>query len=111
MTTALTAGQNPPAPEKPFDSKRCTPRVMKQGDLPKNMSPFVQKGEKSTGYSPLISFEILESGKVANARVKRSSGFARVDKYALESIRRTTYNACPGCGAIETTADVLIHWN
>ena len=111
MTTALAASQNPSAPEKRFDSKRCTPRVVKQGDLPKSMGLFVQKGEKSTGYTPLISFQILESGKVANARVKRSSGFAKVDEYALESIRRATYNARPGCGVIETTADISIHWD
>lgn len=84
---------------------------MKQGDLPKNMGLFVQKSEKATGYTPLISFQILESGKVANARVKRSSGFAKVDRYALESIRNTTYRARPVCGVIETTADVLIHWD
>lgn len=111
MTTALAASQNPSVPEKRFDSKRCTPRVVKQGDLPKSMGLFVQKGEKSTGYTPLISFQILESGKVANARVKRSSGFAKVDEYALESIRRTTYIARPGCVVIETTADISIHWD
>jgi len=34
-----------------------------------------------------------------------------VDKYALESVRTTTYNARPGCGVIETTADISIHWD
>ncbi len=110
VTTPLGARQNPQAPPKPFDTKRCTPKVVKQGDLPKDMSPFVQKGEKSTGYTPLISFEILESGKVAHARVKRSSGFAKLDKYALQSIQETRYNARPGCGVIETTVNILIHW-
>ena len=46
MTTALTESQSPPAPEKPFDFKRCTPRVVKQGGLLKNMGLFVQKGDQ-----------------------------------------------------------------
>ena len=111
LYTVLGASQNPQPPGKSFDAKRCTPRVVKHGTLPRNVGPFVQKGEKATGYTPLISFQILESGKVANARVKRSSGFANVDKYALQSINGTRYNARPGCGVIETTADVLIHWD
>lgn len=111
VNSVLGWTQNPKPSEKPYDTKRCTPRIIRQGDLPKNMGVFVQKGEKATGYTPLISFQILESGKVANARVKRSSGFAKVDKYALESIQGTRYNARPGCGVIERTADILIHWD
>jgi len=111
ITTAQTFSESARAPAAPVDSGTCTPLVVKQGDTPKSMGVFVQKGEKPTGYTPLISFQILESGKVANARVKRSSGFSRVDRYALESVRKTTYRARPGCGVIETTADVLIHWN
>ena len=111
LIPALGASQNPQFPDKTFETKRCTPKIVKQGDLPKDMSPLVQRGDKSTGYTPLVSFQILESGKVANVHLKRSSGFAKVDKCALQGIQRTRYNARPGCGVIETTADILIHWN
>ena len=96
------------APE--YEIKRCTPKVEKQRPLPKNVPIAAQKGEKATGYSPVISFQILESGEVDNARIKRSSGFAEVDRYALEWIRGTKYNARSGCGVIETNAAISIHW-
>ena len=68
------------------------------------------KGEKATGYPPVIAFEIRESGEVVNSRVKRSSGMADIDNYALNSIRGKKYNSRPGCGAVESEAAVLIHW-
>jgi TonB family protein len=92
-----------------YDSKRCTPKIEKQPPLPKNLAVRTRKDEKGTGYPPLISFQILESGRVAHARVKRTSGFAEIDRYALEWIRATKYNTRSGCGVIATEADVLIH--
>jgi len=68
----------------------------------------VHKGDKSTGYSPLIAFEILESGEVANAHVRRSSGFADIDTYALNWVRTIRYSSRPGCGTIETEAAVSV---
>jgi TonB family protein len=97
-------------PTKVYDVKRCTPNVERHQPLPKDLTLVAQKGEKATGYSPLVSFQILESGNVANARLKRSSGFAKIDNYAQEWIRETKYNARPACGVVDRTADVLIHW-
>ena len=94
----------------PYDVKRCTPKVVKQDPIPKNVPVGPSKGEKSTGYTPIISSEVLESGAVANAKVKRSSGYRKIDDYALEWIRRTKYNERPGCGVIERDTDVMIHW-
>jgi TonB family protein len=53
---------------------------------------------------------VLESGEVANARVKRSSSFAHVDRYALEWIKGMKYNARAGCGVIEIETSVSIQW-
>jgi len=78
--------------------------------LPSPKSVRVHQGEKSTAYAPLIAFEILESGEVANARVKRSSGLADLDTYAFNCVRGTKYNSRPGCGVIETETTVLIHF-
>jgi len=95
---------------EPPNVKRCMPKAVKHGSLPKHLTVGPQKGEKATGYSPLISFQVLESGNVADAHVKRSSGFADIDTYALEWIQGTKYNARSGCGVIETEASVSIHW-
>jgi TonB family protein len=92
-----------------YDVKKCQPKMIKHGPVPKGADVVVRKDEKVRGH-PVISFRILESGEVTNALVKRSSGLANVDKYALEWIRGTKFNARPGCGVIESEASVLIHW-
>jgi TonB family protein len=94
----------------PTTVQRCTPKVIKDGVWPKDSAKWVREGEKSSGYSPLVSFDILESGDVANVRLKRSSGFANVDRYAMDSVRTTKYNNRQGCGVVEMQADVNIHW-
>jgi TonB family protein len=109
MVVAVTA-QDGQQPAKKYDLKGCTPKIEKRRPLPKNLKLGAQKGEKATGYSPLISFQILESGTVTGAEVKRSSGLAEIDKYAMEWIRGTKFNARSGCGIIDTEAVVLIDW-
>ena|ERR1700730_14461235 len=104
------AAQERPEPDGTYDLQRCTPKVVSHARKHKIPRSFVRKGEKSTGYSPIVTFEILESGDVADAVVKRSSGIANVDKYALTWVRETKYNKRPGCGVIETQTDVTIEW-
>jgi len=53
-------------------------------------------------------FEILESGEVSNIRLKRSSGIADIDAYALNSVRRMKYNSRPGCGIVDSEAGVTV---
>jgi TonB family protein len=65
-------------------------------------------GEKASGYPPIVSFEILESGEVKNAWVKRSSGMADVDALALDWVRLALYRKRPGCGVITSQASVII---
>jgi TonB family protein len=107
LAVAVTAQDNQPA--KKYDVKRCTPKIAKRSPLSK-LNIGAQEGEKATGYSPLISFQVLESGEVANARVKRSSGFAHVDRYALDWIKGMKYNARSGCGVTEIETSVSIQW-
>jgi TonB family protein len=106
----LGAAQDKPKPEGKYDIQRCTRKVLSHARERKTPQNFVRKGEKSTGYSPIVAFDILESGDVANAFLKRSSGFTNVDNYALTWVRETKYNKRPGCGVIETQADVTIDW-
>jgi len=106
--SGLGASQDKPKHGDEYDVQRCTPKVLSHAPERKTSQRFVRKGEKSTGYSPIVAFEILESGDVGNAFVKRSSGFANVDKYALTWVRETKYNKRPGCGVIGTQALVTI---
>jgi TonB family protein len=58
--------------------------------------------------APVIAYKVLESGRVANVYVKRSSGVADLDAFAVSSIRTTRYNRRPGCGTLESEATVNI---
>jgi len=102
------AAQEKPTADQKYDLKRCAPRVVRRAPRSKQKPIRTRKGEKSTGFSPVIAFQILESGEVAHAYIKRSSGIADVDRYALNSIQRTKYNARSGCSVVETAATVLV---
>jgi TonB family protein len=93
-----------------YNAKRCAPKIVARPRPPKNAEVHPQEDERSTGYSPVVAFQILESGKVAALQLKRSSGYALVDKYALDSIKRWRFNSRPGCGTVETEVAVTIDW-
>ena len=93
-----------------YDVKRCTPKVVSKKSLPKPARIRPSKGAKPTGYLPVIAFEISDSGDVADARIKRSSGIANRDSYALAFVKGWKFNSRPGCGAIETETVVMIHF-
>ncbi|MGH7868609.1 MAG: energy transducer TonB family protein [Candidatus Dormibacteraceae bacterium] len=96
--------------QKPLALK-CTPRLIKQpAHSYDNEQALIKKGERATGYSPLVTFEIQESGEVTNAVLKRSSGYSRIDRGALAWVKGTKYNRRPGCGVIETSMTVDIHF-
>ena len=62
--SGLGASQDNPKPGGKYDVQRCTPKVLSHAPERKTSQRFVRKGEKSTGYSPIVAFEILESGDV-----------------------------------------------
>jgi TonB family protein len=89
--------------------KRCNPIVVNKGKV----SPgeiHIRKGDKPTGFTPLIAFGITEVGEVIDAHVKRSSGIREVDGAALNWIRSTKYNSRPGCPVIDNETNVLIDY-
>ena len=101
-------GQTKPLPDQKSDVKRCAPKIVNQAPSPKEQSLRTRTGEKSTGFSPIVAFQILESGEVVHAYVKRSSGIADIDAYALKLIQRTKFNRRSGCGIIESESSVDI---
>ena len=93
--------------EGDYDVRRCTPKLISRD---RRHSEFqLHKGEKYSN-SPVVAFQILESGDTANAVLKRSSGVPDVDEYALTSVRGSKFNKRPGCGVIETQLDITIHF-
>jgi len=93
--------------EATYDWNRCVLKIVSHGS-PANTAIQVRAGEKST-QTPVFSFEILESGEVLNAVVKRSSGVSDIDNYGLAGIRAMRYNERPpGCGIIESQAVVNV---
>jgi|SRR5579863_255921 len=88
---------------------RCSPKIVKKRPKIKAETLQVRKGEKPTGFSPLISFQITESGEVINARVKRSSGIHDADSAAMDFIKSGQYNSRPGCPLLDNESSVLIH--
>lgn len=91
-----------------YDVARCTPRLVRKARGRKDETIRVAPGEKSSGYSPIIEFDIQESGAVMNAHVKRSSGIREMDARALEWVKGFRYNERLGCGVIATQAAVTI---
>jgi len=87
--------------------KRCNPVIVKDGK-PDGRTITVHKGEKSTGYTPLITFQIAPSGDVINIHLKRSSGFRDVDEYALSSFKSSRYTGLLGCPVIDVEASVNV---
>jgi hypothetical protein len=107
--STAAAAQSKPEPEGKYDVQKCTPRVVSHSQQ-RRPGIRIRKGEKYTGFSPIVAFEILESGEVANALLKRSSGIASMDNYALTWVQETNYSKRPGCGIVETQSDVTIEW-
>jgi hypothetical protein len=105
MLSLGSVAQGKPSGNETYDLKRCTPRVVKKGRSCDRVR--IRRGEK-LAYSPVVSFEILESGEVVSATLKRSSGIHEIDSCALEWAKGTKYNKRIGCGVIESDAVVIV---
>ncbi len=90
-------------------AKRCNPKIVKKVEL-KRKTIKVREGEKATGFTPLVTFQISDSGDVIREHLKRSSGFRDVDEAAIEFVNSARYNARPGCPVIENEASVNIDY-
>ncbi len=106
VSNAFGAAQNKAKPNGEYGVQRCTPKLISEAGS-KSPDFHFRKGEVYR-HSPLVAFEILESGQTAHAILKRNSGVADVDKYALQWVQHSRYNERYGCGTVEITADVTI---
>src|SRR4051812_28449398 len=72
-----------------YDWKRCALMIASHGTITDG-SIRTRPGENYQN-TPVISFEVLESGEIMNAIVSRSSGLADIDSYALIGIKSMRY--------------------
>lgn len=77
--------------------QRCKLKAKTHAVRGKSPEFHFRKGEKYE-HSPIIAYEILESGEIAHAFMKRSSGVADLDHYALMAANR-----CRNSGTIHRT--------
>jgi len=87
-------------------SDRCEPKVISRSGG-KSPEFHFRKGE-TYRKSPVVAYEILESGEIAHAVLRRSSGVAEVDNYALKWVQGLKFNKRTGCGVIESNVDITI---
>ena len=87
-------------------AKRCAPKVI-SGKERKTPEFRFGRGETYRN-SPVVAYEILESGEIARPTLKRSSGVAEVDQYALGWVQQLKFNKRPGCGVVESMVDITI---
>jgi TonB family protein len=99
-----------PKSDPNYDIKRCAPKLLgkKVTSGGKPLTIHWRKGEKRISRSPIVALEILESGDVSNIRLKRSSGVADIDKYALDWVKQMRYNRRPGCGSFDSEVGVNV---
>lgn len=96
-----------PNSEPTYDWKRCA-LTLATHTWPADGSTRMRPGERYQN-TPVISFEVLESGQISNAIVSRSSGVADIDNYALDGIKNMRYHdRPPGCGIIQSQATVNV---
>jgi TonB family protein len=105
VSTAFGA-QNKTKPEGEYDVKRCRPKVVSRRGG-KSPEFHFRKGETYRN-SPVVAYEILESGEITHIVLKRSSGVAEVDDYALKCVQELKFNKRPGCGVIESNLDITV---
>jgi hypothetical protein len=106
FSTAFGAAQDNTKPEAEYDVQRCAPKVISRSSA-KSPEFHFRKGETYRN-SPVVAYEILESGEIAHSVLKRRSGVAEVDNYALKSVQGLKFNKRTGCGVIESNMDITI---
>lgn len=106
LASAFATAQDNAKAKGDYDIQRCTPKVISKSGG-KSPEFHFRKGDEYK-HSPVVAYEILESGEIAHPILKRSSGLAEVDNYALKWVQQLKFNKRPGCGVIESSVDITI---
>ena len=90
-----------------YDWKRCALMIASHGSP--ISGPIRRRPDEELKTTPVISFEVPESGEIRKVSLSRSSGVADIDNYALTSINNMRYKERPpGCGVLENQATVYV---
>ena len=96
---ALAPADQPPAPTKPATARPSSGAYASQvwSRLARHKPRAGQRGSAS------VSFTIGEMGALRGAQIARSSGNARIDQLALQTVRGATPFPAPPAGAVSYT--------
>jgi TonB family protein len=89
----------------------CRPQLTTTSPSPSGLRP--KSSTTFDGYkrSPIVAFEVDESGTVNRAKIKRSSGSRSADQLALGEVRRWKFKPLSGCGIVQSEALVTIDFS
>ena len=106
VVSVFSTAQDKAKPKSDYDIQRCAPKLIGKSS---GKSPEFHSHEgEAYRHSPVVAYEILESGEIAHPILKRSSGVAEVDNYALKWARELKFNKRLGCGVVESSMDITI---
>jgi TonB family protein len=85
------------------DPSACRPILLK------NQAPL-ESPKNVNGYrrTPVVSFEVNETGEVQGAVLKRSSGSNEINRVAIKHARQLKFKPQPGCGVRKLEMDLTI---
>jgi len=107
VSTYFCAGRASPRSQAESDLHRCTPKIINRASPRELPEIHFRKGERYKNI-PIIAYQVMESGQVAQVLVKRSSGVADIDKYALDSVRELKFNKRSGCPVVDSQAGITV---
>lgn len=87
-----TTRERPPAPPPPKAAPPAIPRTAPSSDPRRPLSrPDYPPSSRRAGEAGTVILEVLvlENGRVGDARVKKSSGYPRLDEAALREVKRS----------------------
>jgi len=89
--------------------KKCKTKLLSK---PKMRLPedWLGKDEKYA-HAPVVWFLITEDGTVHSVKLKQPTGAKKLDEYIVRYVQEWKYKPLPGCGGVETTISILIHFN
>lgn len=105
----LLCSAQDPKRAAPREIQRCFPRLAtpKVSTGASLADIHIRKGERYAK-TPVIGYEVSESGEILNAFVKRGSGVADIDQRALRYVKELRFNKRPGCTVVDSEATVTV---
>jgi TonB family protein len=92
-------------------SARCGLQLIAPVSSPSGLRPKSSTTFEDFKRTPIVIFEVDESGTVSRAKIKRRSGSRSADQLALAEIHQWKFKAMSGCGIVQSEAMVTIDFS